>query len=265
MDIKQSFEYLQNVVLPNTKTAIVIGSGLSDIVKNIKDSRVISYNEIPGFLTSTAPTHKGEMIVGELFGQPVICLNGRFHYYEGYEIQEVAGYIKVLKLLGIETLILSNASGSMREDLHPGELIVLRDHINLSGLNPLRGKNDETFGPRFVDMSNAYDKTLREKVLSQNGDKLHEGVYVYTTGPSFETAAEIQAFRGMGGDIVGMSTVPEVIMAAYCGMKTLAISCASNFATGIPGSNVSDEELVRVTALASENFTNIIKDLFESM
>ena len=237
MDVICSVEFLKEKVLPETKIALVVGSGLSGIVKKMEETKTISYSEIPGFLQST-------------------------HYYEGYEIQEITEYIKVLKLLGIETIILTNASGSMKEEIKPGDLVVIEDHINLSGLNPLRGKNDESFGPRFVDMSNAYSKDLIQKVLGQNGDFLHKGNYVFTTGPSFETAAEIKAFRMLGGDIVGMSTVPEVIMSAYCGLQTLAISCVSNYATGILGSNVSDEELERVTGLAQDKFSKVIEGLF---
>ena len=263
MDVICSAEFLKEKVLPETKIALVVGSGLSGIVKKMEETKTISYSEIPGFLQSTAPTHKGEMVIGKLFGKPIICMNGRFHYYEGYEIQEITEYIKVLKLLGIETIILTNASGSMKKnEIKPGDLVVIEDHINLSGLNPLRGKNDETFGPRFVDMSNAYSKDLIQKVLEQSGDVVKKGNYVFTTGPSFETAAEIRAFRMLGGDIVGMSTVPEVIMSAYCGLQTLAISCVSNYATGIDGSNVSDEELERVTGLAQDKFSEVIEELF---
>ena len=262
MDVICSVEFLKEKILPETKIALVVGSGLSGIVKKMEESKTISYSEIPGFLQSTAPTHKGEMVVGKLFGKPIICMNGRFHYYEGYEIQEITEYIKVLKLLGIETIILTNASGSMKEEIKPGDLVVIEDHINLSGLNPLRGKNDDSFGPRFVDMSNAYSKDLIQKALKENSDCLHRGNYVFTTGPSFETAAEIRAFRMLGGDIVGMSTVPEVIMSAYCGLQTLAISCVSNYATGILGSNVSDEELERVTGLAQDKFAKVIEGLF---
>lgn len=262
MDVISSVEFLKDKILPETKIALVVGSGLSGIVKKMEETKTISYSEIPGFLQSTAPTHKGEMVIGKLFGKPIVCMNGRFHYYEGYEIQEITEYIKVLKLLGIKIIILTNASGSMKEEIKPGDLVVIEDHINLSGLNPLRGKNDDSFGPRFVDMSNAYSKDLIQKVLEQNSDFLHKGNYVFTTGPSFETAAEIRAFRMLGGDIVGMSTVPEVIMSAYCGLQTLAISCVSNYATGILGSNVSDEELERVTGLAQDKFAKVIEGLF---
>lgn len=265
MDFETSAEFLQDKILQNTKIAMVIGSGLSSIVDTITDKRIASYSSIPGFLKSTAPTHKGEFITGKLFGKPIICMNGRFHYYEGYGISEVAGYIKTLKLLGIEKIILTNAAGSMREDLRPGDLIVVKDHINLSGLNPLRGDNDIAFGPRFVDMSNAYTKELIDKVMAQSADVLTTGTYVFTTGPSFETAAEIKAFHLLGGDIVGMSTVPEVIMSAYCGIQTLTISCISNYATGIPGSNVTDKELVRVTAMAQDKFIGVIQKLFDNL
>lgn len=262
---QKSYEYLKERIIPKTKTAIVIGSGLSGIIEKVEDKKVFAYGEIPGFLHSTAPTHRGEFISGYLYKKPVVCLNGRFHYYEGYKIQQVAEYIKVLKLLGIEQIILTNASGSMHPEIIPGDLVVVEDHINLSGLNPLRGKNDEKFGPRFVDLSNAYSKRLIEKVLEDQTNDLKKGTYVYTTGPSFETAAEIKAFRMLGGDIVGMSTVPEVIMCAYCGIEALTISCVSNYATGIPGSNVSDEELERVTGLAQDKFSKVLEGLFKKI
>lgn len=265
MDYNKSAQYLKQYLLPETKIAIVVGSGLSGIIEKISDKIHISYGDIPEFLVSTAPTHKGEVVIGRLFQQPVICMNGRFHYYEGYGINEVSDYIKVLKVLGIETIILTNASGSMREEILPGSLVVVEDHINLTGLNPLRGKNDASFGPRFVDMSNAYSKKLIEKVFQCQVPTLQKGYYVFTTGPSFETAAEIRAYRALGGDIVGMSTVPEVIMAAYCGLQTLVISCVSNYATGMAGSNVSDEELERVTALAKDNFASLLEQLFQKL
>lgn len=265
MDYNKSAEYLKQYLLPETKIAIVVGSGLSGITEKITDKVQIPYSDIPEFLVSTAPTHKGEVVIGKLFQQPVICMNGRFHYYEGYGINEVAEYVKVLKLLGIQTLILSNASGSMRTELIPGSLVVVEDHINLTGLNPLRGKNDDSFGPRFVDMSNAYSKELIDKALECKVIGLQSGYYVFTTGPSFETAAEIRAYRKLGGDIVGMSTVPEVIMAAYCGLQTLVISCVSNYATGMDGSNVSDEELERVTALSKDKFASLLEQLFQKL
>lgn len=265
MSYKQSADYLKDKVLPDTKIAIVIGSGLSSIIDNIEGKQVISYADIPGFVKSTAPTHKGEMVIGELFGQPIICMNGRVHFYEGYDMSEITNYIKTLKLLGVETLILTNASGSMKQELEPGSLVVIEDHLNLSGHNPLIGTNDDAMGPRFVDMSNAYSKELIEKVMAGNEDVLTKGTYVFTTGPSFETPAEIRAYRMLGGDIVGMSTVPEAIMGAFCGLNTLAISCVSNYGTGIPGSNVSDEELVRVTGLSQKRFVRVIQQLFEKI
>ncbi|EEM56473.1 MULTISPECIES: purine-nucleoside phosphorylase [Bacillus cereus group] len=262
---QKSYEYLKERIISKTKTAIVIGSGLSGIIEKVEDKNIIPYGEIPEFLHSTAPTHRGELISGYLYGKPVVCLNGRFHYYEGYQMQQVAEYIKVLKLLGIEHIILTNASGSMYQEIVPGDLVVVEDHINFSGLNPLRGKNDESFGPRFVDMSNAYSKRLIEKVFENSSNGLKKGTYVYGTGPSFETAAEIRAFKTLGGTIVGMSTVPEVIMCAYCGIEVLTISCVSNYAPGIPGSNVSDEELVRVTGLAQDKFSKVLEELFNKI
>ncbi|HJR50941.1 MAG TPA: purine-nucleoside phosphorylase, partial [Gemmatimonadales bacterium] len=216
--------------------ALVLGSGLGGFAQALAKPTTIAYREIPHFPTSTALGHKGELVLGLSDGVPVAVMAGRVHLYEGYRADEVVFPVRVLARMGVKTLILTNAAGSVNVNYKPGELMVISDHINLMGVNPLVGPNDEQLGPRFFDMSEAYDPALREvaeKACSKAGVTVRHGVYVAVSGPSYETPAEIRAFRALGADAVGMSTVPEVIAARHMGVRVLAISCITNLAAGV--------------------------------
>lgn len=215
---------------------IVCGSGLGDLAQTLKDPICFNYQELCGFPKLTVEGHFGQLVIGR-WGDKTICLlKGRKHFYEGVDLEAVKTYVRTLKLLGSQIFIATNASGSLRKDLSPGSLMIIRDHINLQGINPLLGPNDEKFGPRFPSMANAYDAELRD-TFCKSADKLNlaisQGVYVSVLGPCFETAAEIKAYQLLGGDAVGMSTAAEVIVARHCGMRVAAIATITNWGTGL--------------------------------
>lgn len=245
------------------KTAVILGSGLGSLGDEIQNPLIIPYQDIEGFPKSTVSGHRGQLIIGELNGCEVLCLQGRFHLYEGHQPIVIAEVIHALKSIGIEKLIVTNAAGSLNPNFAPGEIMLISDHINFSGRNPLVGPNNNEMGPRFVDMSNAYDRDLRQKmrqIAEREKITLHEGVYLMVLGPNFETAAEIKAFRTLGADTVGMSTVPEVIAAAHCGIKVVAISAITNFGTGMQTSPLSHDETLQEAAKASDALTKLVKN-----
>ena len=253
---------LQNL-MQNRKpeTAIILGSGLGGIADNLQNKLIIKYEEIEGFPKSTVAGHNGQFVIGRIEDKEVLCMQGRFHLYEGHNPKVIAEVIQALKHIGIKELIVTNAAGSLNPDFHPGEIMLITDHINFSGCNPLLGANDDKIGPRFFDMSNAYDKDLQKKarnIAQKNNIKLNEGTYLMVLGPNFETAAEIRAFRILGADAVGMSTVPEVLAAVHCGIKILAISALTNFGTGIQTTPLSHEETLSGAAKASGCLTGLI-------
>ena len=253
---------LQNL-MQNRKpeTAIILGSGLGGIADNLQNKLIIKYEEIEGFPKSTVAGHNGQFVIGRIEDREILCMQGRFHLYEGHNPKVIAEVIQALKHIGIKELIVTNAAGSLNPDFHPGEIMLITDHINFSGCNPLLGANDDKIGPRFFDMSNAYDKDLRKKarnIAQKNNIKLNEGTYLMVLGPNFETAAEIRAFRILGADAVGMSTVPEVLAAVHCGIKILAISALTNFGTGIQTTPLSHEETLSGAAKASGCLTDLI-------
>ena len=263
MDVICSVEFLKEKVLPETKIALVVGSGLSGIVKKMEETKTISYSEIPGFLQSTAPTHKGEMVIGKLFGKPIICMNGRFHYYEGYELNETTFPIRVFKILGIEKLILTNAAGGINTNFKAGEFMVINDYLSFLGESVLRGKNLDEFGDRFIDMSETFDKELSKKLadtIVKHTGKAQEGVYAYMKGPTFETPAEIRALRVLGADAVGLSTVPEAVVAHHCNIKTVAVSCITNMAAGVLDEKLSYDDVKQTADKVKMNFKEIIKE-----
>jgi inosine/guanosine/xanthosine phosphorylase family protein len=238
---------------PFPKTALVLGSGLGPFGERLTHDTIIPYGDIPGFPVSTVLGHHGRLLIGSVSGKGLVCMQGRMHIYEGYPAQALAFPIRMLRRLGVERIILTNAAGGVRPDLVAGTLMLVTDHINLSGQNPLIGPNDESFGPRFFDMSNAYDADLRAQLSEaarRAGVNLTTGVYIYTLGPNFETPAEIRMFGKIGADAVGMSTVPECLVANHCGMRVAAISLITNLAAGLSSTPLSHEETLAEAATA---------------
>lgn len=244
---------------------IILGSGLGDFVNSFEHTS-LPYSEIPGFETSSIQGHAGKLVFAELFGKKAIIMQGRYHFYEGYPMEKVVYPIKIMKKLGVKTLIITNAAGAINKKFKPADLMLITDHINFMGTNPLIGKNDDDFGTRFPDMSEIYKKELikkAEKSANEIGIKLQKGVYVACTGPSFETPAEINMFRKSGADAVGMSTVPEAIVANYCGMNVLGISCISNStgAKAVP----SHQEVLETTKKIQNKFSSFILKVLEKI
>lgn len=243
------------------KIGLILGSGLGGYAEKMANKRFVSYGDLPGFPQSRVEGHKGRFVIGELFGKTVICMQGRFHYYEGYPQSQIALAVRVMKRLGVEKLLLTNAAGGVNLDFEPGDLMLISDHINFSGSHPLIGPNDESFGPRFPDQTNVYDRILREKVrdaAKAAGVPLREGVYMMFSGPTFESPAEIVFARTVGASAVGMSTVPEAIAAAHCDIRTIGISLITNMAAGILDQPLSHEEVQETAAIASEKFTSLV-------
>lgn len=243
------------------RAAVVLGSGLGGVADAIKDAVEIPYNEIPHFVTSTVQGHDGKLIIGSCDGVDVVLMKGRFHYYEGYSMEEVTLPVRVFSLMGIQTLVLTNAAGGAAPHLRPGSLMAVTDHINMMGENPLRGPNDERFGPRFPDLTAVYTPAYVEAVhemAREIGVVLAEGVYMALRGPSYETPAEIRMMRKLGADAVGMSTVPEAIVARHCGLKVLAISCITNVAAGLTTSEINHAEVMEVGERAGKQLGELI-------
>jgi purine-nucleoside phosphorylase len=243
----EAADFLRSKIKIQPQLAIILGSGLGAVAEQVTDAITVPYSAIPHFPQSTVPGHSGQLVAGLLNGSPVAVMQGRVHGYEGYKPEEVTFPVRVLGRLGIETLVVTNAAGGIRTDLHQGDLVLLSDHINFSIPNPCIGPNDPKFGPRFFDMTEAYSRCLRglaQSAAKAEGFALPEGVYLAVTGPSFETPAEIRAFRTLGADMVGMSTVPEVIVARQMGLEVLGISCVTNMAAGISTEPLNHEEVM---------------------
>lgn len=263
-DFKKGADYILSKVDFKPEIAMVLGSSLGSLADEIEDRVEIEYKEIPNFLLSTAPSHAGKMILGTLEGKKVVCLSGRFHYYEGYDFEELVIPIRVCKLLGANTVILTNIAGAVNEEYEPGDIMIIKDHIKLFGASPLRGTNIEEFGTRFFDVGNMYTKELREiaKEAAKNVDlDIKEGIYYYTGGPQMETPAEVRAIRILGADAVGMSTVTESLTAAHCGMKVLGLSLMVNMAAGVIEEPIADEEIVRIANESSLKFKELIREI----
>lgn len=261
-------EYISEKIGSGYEVGIILGTGLSNFADYISDKVIIPYADIPGFVKSTAPSHKGNLIAGRLKGKKVIVLQGRFHFYEGYSMEQVVFPTRVLKLLGIHSLIVTNAAGSLREEFKPGSIIMLKDHINFMGTNPLVGPNDESLGERFVSMHDTYNEEYRKKLklISLNHKvKVSEGVYIAVTGPSFETKSECQFFANIGADVVGMSTVPEVITAIHCGLKVLAFSVVTNYSNLIQKSQHSQEEIRENADIAKSNLEKLVSEFVKDI
>lgn len=241
---------------------IILGSGLGAFADTFEDAVVIPYQEIPGFPTSSVPGHEGRLVVGRLGDATVVAMQGRVHFYEGYAPWQVAFPARVLCMLGIRALVVTNAAGGIRADLAPGDLMRITDQLNLSGMNPLIGHNDDRLGPRFPDMSTAYDPALGallDEVAREVEVDLRSGVYSCLSGPTYETPAEIRMLRILGADAVGMSTVPEVIAASHMGVPVTGISCITNFAAGIGDKPLSHEEVAEVAHMARDRFSNLLR------
>ena len=250
----------------NAKIGIVLGSGLGPLADKIENKITISYEELPGVPTSTVPGHEGSLILGNLSGVPVVCMKGRVHLYEGIAAHKIKLLIRTIKQLGAHTLILTNASGSLRREVPAGEIVSVDDHINFQHTVPLIGPNDDEFGERFVAMDNAYDKGLRQKlklVAQKINVPLHEGVYLAVLGPNFESPAEIRAFGILGADMVGMSTVPETIVARHCGLKVLAISTVTNLAAGMEDKSLSHQDTLLYAQIGAEKLHKLLPAFLE--
>lgn len=262
---KQSADFIKEKT-GGADIAVVLGSGVGEFAKRLTDTVRIPYAQIPNFPKSTAPSHEGALYAGNLGDKKVICMSGRFHYYEGYSLEEVTFYIRALRLAGVKTLILTNAAGGI--NIPAGKLMVISDHINLTGLSPLRGENDPNFGVRFPDMTNAYSKRIRT-IAKNVSDRLKldiaEGVYAYMTGPSYETPAEIRALKAIGADAVGMSTVPECICAVHCGMEVFAVSCITNMAAGITGESLSEKDVIKTANTVNDDFSALIEGVIKEI
>ena len=263
--IYKSADFLKEKVDFKPEVGVILGSGLGDVVKAVENPIVIPYKDIPHFPTISVVGHEGNLVFGKVNNVNVVLMQGRFHYYEGNGFDPVVYPIYVLKLLGIEKLIITNACGAINRNLKPGDLMLINDFLNILGINPLIGENNEDFGPRFPDMSGPYDRGMIEDIKKLSDEELKEGVYAYFNGPAYETKAEIRAFEVMGADTVGMSTVPETIVANYMGIKVLGIACITNMATGIAKEKHSHKEVLEVANKASFKLAKLIKDYLYSL
>ena len=254
-------EYIRSKTDLLPTTGLVLGSGLGDFADTLEDAIRIPYSEIPNFPVPTVPGHNGALVFGKKCGQTVVVLQGRIHYYEGLPQTEITLPVRVLAAIGVKTLVLTNACGGVNLNFRPGDLMLIADHINFSGSNPLIGPNPDHFGPRFPDMSDLYTAALRTAIKEKAaaaGILLQEGVYAMYSGPNYETPAEIRMFRILGADTVGMSTVPEALVAGHCGMQVVGISCITNMAAGVLPVKLSHAEVMETAALVHDKFQNLL-------
>lgn len=266
--INEAKDYIVERVGFAPEIALILGSGLGDMAEETENKIVIDYKDIPNFPVSTVQGHKGRLVFGTLRGRKVAFMQGRFHFYEGWKMEDVVFPVWVFKALGVERLIVTNAAGGVNTSFKPGDLMIIRDHINYTNNNPLIGPNLEDFGPRFPDMSEAYSKEMVEIVKAcaeANSIKVQEGTYVFLTGPCYETPAEIRACRILGADAVGMSTVPEVVAANHCGIKVSGISCITNMAAGILDQPLNHKEVMETADRVKESFSKLIKSVIEKI
>ena len=270
---EEAVEAIRSLRAETPRVGLVLGSGLGSLAAEIEDPQVLPYSEIPHFPRTTVEGHRGQLVLGTLAQQPVLVMQGRAHFYEGHSIQRITVPIRVMKMLGVEILILTNAAGGLNPDFQTGELMLIVDHINLPGMlgvNPLLGPNDEFFGPRFPDMTVAYDPALRDlarETAVREDIPLHQGVYVMLTGPNFETPAEIRFLRGIGGDGVGMSTLPEVVVARHCGLRVLAISGITNMTISAPtpGQVVKHEHVLEAGKIITPRMVRLIRGILQHL
>jgi purine-nucleoside phosphorylase len=271
----EAADFIKSRYQHEVKTAVVLGSGLGAFADELQTAVRILYEEIPHFARSTVEGHAGQLVLGEIGGVHVAVQQGRFHYYEGYDMQQVMFPMRAFGRMGIENIILTNAAGSLEPEYPPGSLMLITDHMNCMGVNPLRGPNDSRFGVRFPDMTHVYDRELQqithdearaiaherfEKGIDEKKlDLLHRGVYCALSGPTYETPSEVRMYRVLGANAVGMSTVPEAIAARHQGMRVLGISCITNFAAGMTGENINHDEVMETGARVAEVFKELLK------
>lgn len=266
--IEQAVTYIRTITGFKPEIGMILGSGLGDYADQIENPIRIPYKQIPEFPISTVAGHAGQFVLGEHLGKKVIVMQGRFHYYEGYSQRQITMPVRIMKRLGVEKLVVTNAAGGVNLAFEAGTLMMISDHINFSGSNPLVGANLDEFGPRFPDMSNVYDKHLRS-VLRQEAQKediaLDEGVYMMFSGPNYETPAEVRMARALGADAVGMSTVPETIAACHCGMKILGISCITNMAAGVLDAPLCHDEVVETANRVRADFVRVLDIILQKV
>lgn len=265
--INEASNYIQEKVAIKPVIGLILGSGLGSLGDEIDEPTIISYDDIPHFPKSTVAGHKGQLVIGTLKGKNVIAMQGRFHYYEGYSMEQVTFPVRVMKQLGAEALIVTNAAGGINKDFNPGDLMIITDHINNTGTNPLIGPNSDEQGERFPDMTAAYDPAYiehTEKCAKKLQINVQTGTYIGNTGPTYETPAEVKMLREFGGDAVGMSTVPEVIVARHSGMRLLGISCISNMAAGILDEQLTHEDVIQTTERVKSNFLKLVKEVIQT-
>ncbi|MGI6077236.1 MAG: purine-nucleoside phosphorylase [Fastidiosipilaceae bacterium] len=267
-EVKAAAEYIKSKDNRKFEVALVLGSGLGPIADRIENVKRLPYSEIPGCPVSTAPGHEGNLLIGTLAGQNVVAMQGRFHYYEGYSMEKVVFLIRVMAVLGVNSLILTNAAGGVNRAFNPGDLMIITDHIGFNCVSPLIGPNIEELGPRFNDQTHVYDPqyiALAKQVAQDLDISLQEGIYYYTQGPSYETPAEIQAIGRLGGDAVGMSTVPEAICANHAGIRIFGLSCITNYAAGIIDEPLNHEEVLAIGAKVSAQAVALVEGMLNSM
>lgn len=266
--VEEAKEYILDKINIIPEIALILGSGLGSLAEEIEKPIIIEYKSIPNFPTSTVEGHAGQLVIGILQGKPVLIMKGRFHYYEGYSMQDVTFPVRVMQAIGIKLLIVTNACGGLNPELHPGALMIINDHINFTGNNPLIGPNIDKFGPRFPDMSSAYDKDLIQ-LAHRVGERLsietHEGVYIGVSGPNYSSKAELKMLTKLGADTLGMSTVPEVIVARHGGIKVLGISCVTDMAIPDELVSISHEEVMEVANKTKPKFINLVKGILNEV
>lgn len=265
--IKEASQYIRNKITTLPEIGLILGSGLGSLGDEIEQSTIISYGDIPHFPKSTVAGHKGQLVIGVLKGKNVVAMQGRFHYYEGYSMDQVTFPVRVMKEIGVHSLIVTNAAGGINTEFNPGDLMIITDHINNTGTNPLIGPNEEELGERFPDMTAAYDPTYirhTETCAKRLQINVQKGIYIGNTGPTYETPAEVNMLRKYGGDAVGMSTVPEVIVARHSGMRLLGISCISNMAAGILDEQLTHDDVIQTTERVKNDFLMLVKKVLKT-
>lgn len=266
--LQETFDYIKKAVPVRPEIGIILGSGLGILATEAENAKRIHYSELPNFPVSTVEGHEGQLVFGELAQRQVVLMQGRFHFYEGYSMEQVVFPIRVMNMLGVRMLIVTNAAGGVNQGFNPGDLMIISDHINLMGTNPLIGANYDDIGPRFPDMSEAYDAELvkiAERVAQREGLVYRKGVYAALTGPSYETPAEIKYLRTIGADAVGMSTIPEVIIANHAGIRVLGISCVTNMASGVLSPKLNHEEVMETANRVRDQFITLVKGVLQEV